>query len=81
MNEIHGGPAAPPGDPGQPARRGGEAQLARAFVRLADTLASHFDVVDFLHGLSDDSVQILDAEAAGVMLADSRGAAARRLLR
>ena len=47
--------------------------LARAFVRLADTLASDFDIVDFLHGLSEDSVEILRAEAAGVMLADARG--------
>ena len=43
-----------------------EAVLARAFVRLADTLASDFDVVDFLHGLSADSVEILRAAAAGV---------------
>ena len=50
-----------------------EAVLARAFVRLADTLASDFDVVDFLHGLSADSVEILRAAAAGVMLADGRG--------
>jgi GAF domain-containing protein len=47
--------------------------LARVFVRLADTLASDFDIVDFLHGLSADSVEILRAEAAGVMLADARG--------
>jgi transcriptional regulator with GAF, ATPase, and Fis domain len=47
--------------------------LARAFVRLADTLASDFDIVDFLQGLSADSVEILGAEAAGVMLADPRG--------
>jgi GAF domain-containing protein len=50
-----------------------EAVLARAFVRLADTLASDFDIVDFLHGLSEDSVEILRAAAAGVMLADARG--------
>ena len=50
-----------------------ETMLARAFVRLADTLASDFDIVDFLHGLSADSVEILRAEAAGVMLADARG--------
>lgn len=73
MSETSGG-AVQPGDSGQDARRGAEAVLARAFVRLADTLASDFDVVDFLHGLSDDSVQILTAEAAGVMLADARGA-------
>jgi hypothetical protein len=50
-----------------------EAVLARAFVRLTDTLASDFDVVDFLHGLAADSAEILRAEAAGVMLADPRG--------
>ena len=50
-----------------------EAMLARAFVRLADTLVSDFDIVEFLHGLSADSVEILGAEAAGVMLTDGRG--------
>jgi GAF domain-containing protein len=50
-----------------------EKLLARAFVRLADTLVEEFDVVDFLQGLSAESVKILGAEAAGVMLADPRG--------
>ena len=50
-----------------------QTMLARAFVRLADTLASDFDIVEFLHGLSTDSVEILVAEAAGVMLTDGRG--------
>ncbi len=50
-----------------------QAMLARAFVRLADTLVSDFDIVEFLHGLSTDSVGILGAAAAGVMLADGRG--------
>ncbi len=50
-----------------------ESLLACAFVRLADTLVEDFDVVDFLQGLSEDSVAILGAEAAGVMLADPRG--------
>jgi GAF domain-containing protein len=75
MSEI-GGRAAQPGEPSPDVRRGDvsrEAVLARAFVRLADTLASDFDVVDFLQGLSADSVEILGAEAAGVMLADPRG--------
>lgn len=49
-----------------------EARLARAFVRLADTLADDFDIEEFLRGLSVDSVQILGAETAGVMLADQR---------
>jgi len=73
MSEVGGGMAARPGSSGQDARRGGEAVLARAFVRLADTLASDFDIVDFLQGLAADSVEILGAEAAGVMLADARG--------
>jgi hypothetical protein len=77
MNETAAGRHARPGDPGHDGDRGGdvarEAVLARAFVRLADTLASDFDIVDFLHGLAADSVEILEAEAAGVMLADPRG--------
>jgi len=51
-----------------------EALLARAFVRLADTLVSDFDVVDFLYGLTVDALEILGADAAGVMLTDGRGA-------
>ena len=50
-----------------------ETMLARAFVRLTDTLVSDFDIVEFLHGLSTDSVEILSAAAAGVMLTDGRG--------
>jgi GAF domain-containing protein len=73
MTDISGGTAAQPGDSGQHERRGREAALSQAFVRLADTLSSDFDVVDFLQGLSADSVEILRAEAAGVMLADPRG--------
>jgi hypothetical protein len=76
MNETAAGRATRPGGSGHGSQRGGvpgEAMLARAFVRLADTLASDFDIVDFLHGLSADSVEILGAEAAGVMLADPRG--------
>ncbi len=60
------------------AREGGDAGrrerlLARAFVRLADTLSEEFDVVEFLHGLSVDSAEIIGAEAASVMLANARG--------
>jgi transcriptional regulator with GAF, ATPase, and Fis domain len=76
MNDSGAGRHARPGDPGHGDRSGDmtrEAVLARAFVRLADTLASDFDIVEFLHGLSADSVEILEAEAAGVMLAGPRG--------
>ena len=50
-----------------------EGLLAEVFVRLADTLADDFDVVEFLLGLSADAVRVLDSDAAGVMLADGRG--------
>jgi transcriptional regulator with GAF, ATPase, and Fis domain len=76
MSEDSAGHPVRPGESG-PGSRGDdnarETLLARAFVRLADTLASDFDVVEFLHGLAEDSVEILRAEAAGVMLADARG--------
>lgn len=42
-------------------------------MELADTLVAHFDVIDFLHILASRSVELLDASAAGIMLADQRG--------
>jgi transcriptional regulator with GAF, ATPase, and Fis domain len=47
--------------------------LSNTFVDLADTLVADFDVIDFLHMLTDRSVALLSASAAGVMLADPRG--------
>jgi transcriptional regulator with GAF, ATPase, and Fis domain len=50
-----------------------EQMLAATFVELADTLVAGFDVVDFLHGLADQCVRLLNVDAAGLMLADQRG--------
>jgi transcriptional regulator with GAF, ATPase, and Fis domain len=47
--------------------------LSDTFVELADTMIDDFDVIDFLHLLTDRSVMLLGASAAGVMLADPRG--------
>src|SRR5580692_744792 len=47
--------------------------LSDTFVELADTMVADFDVIDFLHLLTDRSVILLSASAAGVMLADPRG--------
>ncbi len=47
--------------------------LSTTFVDLADTLVAEFDVTDFLHMLTDRSVTLLAASAAGVVLADPRG--------
>ncbi len=50
-----------------------ERLLAATFVDLADTLVADFDVIDFLHTLATRSVEILDADAAGIMLAGNDG--------
>jgi GAF domain-containing protein len=47
--------------------------LSGTFVDLADTMVADFDIIDFLHMLTDRSVKLLDASAAGVLLADPRG--------
>jgi GAF domain-containing protein len=47
--------------------------LSDTFVDLADTMVADFDVIDFLHLLTDRTVLLLAASAAGVVLADPRG--------
>jgi transcriptional regulator with GAF, ATPase, and Fis domain len=47
--------------------------LTDTFVELTDTMVADFDVIDFLHLLTDRSVQLLDVDAAGLLLADPRG--------
>ena len=48
-------------------------RLTRVFVELADTLVDEFDALDFLSTLTERSVELLDADAAGVILIDARG--------
>ena len=54
--------------------RGGREQLiSRAFVSLADTLVDDYDVIELLTRLVGYSVELLGADAGGIMLADPSG--------
>lgn len=50
-----------------------EQRLAAAFVELADTLVAEYDLIEFMHTLTDRCVELLDVDAAGLMVADQRG--------
>jgi GAF domain-containing protein len=50
-----------------------EHRLAQIFIRLADTLVAEFDLIDFLGMLAEATVELLDVDAAGLMLADDHG--------
>src|SRR4051794_12633916 len=50
-----------------------EQRLAEVFVELADTLVEEFDVVDFLQTLTERCVELVDTDAAGLMLDVQRG--------
>jgi GAF domain-containing protein len=50
-----------------------EKRLAAAFVTLADTLVAGYDVVELLQTLVDTCAELLDATAAGILLADPAG--------
>ena len=59
-------------DPGSGVRAG-TADLAEVFVTLADTLVDDFDVVELMGRLTHACVELLGAEAAGLMIVDLRG--------
>jgi GAF domain-containing protein len=50
-----------------------EARLVDTFVTLADTLVAGYDVVDLLQTLVEACAELLEASAAGLMLADANG--------
>ena len=52
---------------------GREARLSRAFVALADTLTSDYDLVELLQMLIDTCTQVLNTTAGGLLLADQQG--------
>jgi transcriptional regulator with GAF, ATPase, and Fis domain len=64
-------PAGPGDESGAAALR--EQRVAQAFVNLADTMVDEFDLTEFLHMLVDHCVDLLNVDAAGVLLSDQRG--------
>ena len=62
-----------PGDAGSLTVTTREAQLIRALVTLADTLVAGYDLAELMHDLVEVSVELLDATAAGLVLADGHG--------
>lgn len=51
-----------------------EREMTDVFVELADTLVADFDMIDFLHVLTERCVQLLGVSAAGILLNDGQGA-------
>ncbi|WP_037305863.1 GAF and ANTAR domain-containing protein [Amycolatopsis orientalis] len=50
-----------------------EDRLVDALAELADTLLDDFDVIDFLHLLVERCTELLEADAAGVLLTTQHG--------
>jgi transcriptional regulator with GAF, ATPase, and Fis domain len=48
-------------------------RLATTFVELADSLVDDYDVIDLLHRLTERCVELLQVDAAGILLGDQRG--------
>ena len=51
---------------------GREESVSQAFVALADTLVDEYDVIDLLDRLTGFCVELLSADAAGIVLGDAR---------
>jgi transcriptional regulator with GAF, ATPase, and Fis domain len=50
-----------------------EALVSRTFLQLADTLVADFDIIDLLTILADRCLELVDADAAGILLVDADG--------
>ncbi|TNC20325.1 GAF and ANTAR domain-containing protein [Amycolatopsis alkalitolerans] len=50
-----------------------DARVTRTFVELADTLVADFDLLEFLNLLTVRCVELLEVDAAGLLLADAHG--------
>ncbi|MFI5896157.1 GAF domain-containing protein [Actinoplanes sp. NPDC051513] len=48
-------------------------RLANVFVEVADTLVDEFDLIDFLHMLTDRIATLVGASTVGLLLADEHG--------
>lgn len=50
-----------------------EIRIGQVFVQLADTLVSDFDVAELMSQLADACIELLEVDAAGLMLIDASG--------
>ncbi|MFC9973882.1 GAF and ANTAR domain-containing protein [Spirillospora sp. NPDC127200] len=48
-------------------------QVTAAFVALADTLVTGFDIIEFLQQMAELSVDLLGVDAAGILVTDQHG--------
>ena len=53
--------------------RSRETRIGQLFVELADTLTGDFDAVELMQQLAEACVELLEVDAAGLMLLDPRG--------
>ena len=50
-----------------------EQRMTEVFVEVADSLIDDFDLIDFLQQLSVRCMELLNAAAVGILLADAQG--------